>query len=148
MFLAANGAKIILWIHILAASLWIGGQVIIALLIPLLRSQPALLATAARRYQQVAWTAYIVLIGTGLLNAHNAGITWSDLLHSALGRTLLLKLGFVALSGLAAAIHAFVVAPRAGSSGPTTRLLSAVLGMLSLGAALAAALYGVLIAEA
>lgn len=148
MLLAAHGAELILWIHILAACVWVGGQITIAALIPMLRAQPALLAAAARRYQWLAWIAFALLILTGLANVHNAGIPWNHLTVSPRGRTLLVKLLFVALSGLAAAIHAFIVAPRAaGHSTAPSRALSALLGAVSLLAAIIAALYGVVIAE-
>lgn len=149
MFLSAHGGTLVLWIHMLAASLWIGGQATIAVLVPMLRAQPRLLSAAARRYQWLAWTAFGVLVVTGLANMHNAGIGLSDFTKTPQGRTLTLKLAFVALSGIAAAVHAFVVAPRAaGELNTSTRAVSATLGALSLLAAVTAALYGVIIAEA
>jgi putative copper export protein len=146
--LSLRGAEVVLWIHILAACVWIGGQVTIAFLVPLLRDEPALLRSSARRYQLVAWPAFAVLLITGLLNIHNAGISSSNLLGSAAGRTLAVKLVFVAASGLAAGVHAFVVAPRvAERSSRATRLASALLGIAALLAAAIAALYGVVIAQ-
>jgi hypothetical protein len=69
-------------------------------------------------------------------------------LDSQEGRTLAVKLAFVAMSGLSAGAHAMIQAPRhrekrAGGSG-----ISVVLGSISLVAALLAALYGVVIANA
>lgn len=148
MIWAPTGAQLVLWLHVLAACVWIGGQLTIALLIPMLRSQPALLSAAARRYQVAAWAAFAVLVITGIANVRNAGISWTQLDATAAGRTLEVKLLFVLLSGAAAAVHAFVVAPRAASSrGGRTSALSAILGAASLLAAMAAALYGVVIAE-
>ena len=141
-------AQIVLWLHILAACVWIGGQITIALLVPILRVQPALLATATRRYQWAAWSAFGVLGITGILNVHNAGISWSHLNQTTAGRTLEIKLLFVLISGAAAAVHAFLLAPRASPSrGRAARLLSALSGGASLLAAILAALYGVVIAE-
>jgi putative copper export protein len=148
MFLTPDSAQIVLWLHILAATVWIGGQITIAALLPLLRGRPELLAAGARRFQWIAWIAFGVLVLTGIWNVHNAGITLHDTSADAVGRTLVLKLGLVALSGMAAALHALVVAPRvATSTGRAPRLASAGLGALSLLAALLAALYGVVIAE-
>jgi putative copper export protein len=94
----------------------------------------------------VAWTAFLILILTGLANVHNAGIT--DLTGTPRGRTLGFKLILVAISGVCAGVHAFVVAPRASAGGGrTSRMLSAVLGAGSLVTAVAAAFYGVDIAE-
>ena len=143
--LGVSGAHLILWLHVIAACVWIGGQVTIAAVIPLLRRERELAARVGRRYQLVAWTAYAVLAVTGVLNVGNAGLQWSSLLDTPAGRTLAVKLGFVALSGLAAATHAFLQAPRAAGrrSGAVT---SSILGAVSLLAAVAAALYGVVIA--
>lgn len=137
-----------LWLHIVAATVWIGGQITLGVLVPVLRRQPVILRDAALRFQWPAWTAFAVLVLTGLINMHNASIPTAHLTDTPRGRTLSLKLVFVLISGLAAAGHAHVVAPRAGRSRSSgARAASGVLGALSLMAALAAALYGVLIAE-
>lgn len=140
------GAAIVLWVHVLAACIWIGGQVVVAALMPALPGVDGLAAAAGRRFQLIAWPAYATLIITGALNARNAGITWSDLVSSPTGRTLLVKLGFVVLSGGAAALHAFLLAPH--RRGDTARpYQSAILGSVSVLAAVIAALYGVVIAQ-
>lgn len=143
-----DGAEIVLWIHVLGACVWIGGQITVAALIPMLRDQPLLMRAAASRYQWIAWAGFAVLIITGVINTHNAGISWSHLNATGAGKTLEIKLLFVVLSGLAAAIHAFVVAPRASASRTgSNAALSAILGTASLLFAALAALYGVVIAE-
>jgi putative copper export protein len=149
VFLSVHGTAILLWIHVLAACIWIGGQITLGMLIPLLREHPGLVTTTARRFQWMAWSAFGALIVTGLANIRNAGIGLTDLTDTPTGRTLTVKLVFVAASGGAAAIHAFVMGPRA-SSRPSrrTRITSAVLGVLSLLAAMAAALYGVILVQA
>lgn len=149
MLLTPTGANLVLWLHILAAAVWIGGQLLLAMLVPVLRGEPLLVSAAARRFNLVGWIAFAVLIVTGIANIHNAGIATSNLLGTQKGRTLMLKLVFVAISGLAAAIHAYVVAPRATRQRTRgTRALSGVLGGTSFLAAVLAALYGVVIAEA
>jgi putative copper export protein len=121
---------------------------VVATSVPLLQSQPAILRAVARRYQQMAWSAFAVLVLTGLVNVRNAGIAWTVLLSTPAGRTLTIKLILVLLSGGAAALHAFLVAPRvAGSPTRPLRAASGVLSALSLLAAILAALYGVIIAE-
>lgn len=143
-----NSAEIVLWLHVLGACVWIGGQVTIAALIPMLRGQPLLMRAAAARYQWIAWSGFVLLIITGIVNARNAGISWAHLNASPAGRTLEIKLLFVLLSGVAAAVHAFIVAPRASSSRTRSNAaLSAILGTASLLFAAVAALYGVVIAQ-
>lgn len=144
--LQLDGAVIVLWLHVLAACIWIGGQVVVAVLIPALRGVEGLAAAAGRRFQLIAWPAFATLVVTGALNARNAGIAWADLVTTPTGKTLLVKLGFVFVSGAAAALHAFVLAPR--RHGDSARpALSGLLGSVSVLAAVVAALYGVLIAQ-
>jgi len=144
--LQISGPQWVLWVHVVAACIWIGGQVTVAAVIPLLRAAggegSSLAGAVGRRYQLVAWPAFAALAVTGVLNVGSAGLQWSRLLDSSAGRTLAVKLGLVALSGAAAALHAFVQAPRGRSAA-----WSAGLGSLSLLAAVAAALYGVAIAQ-
>lgn len=143
--LSISGPTLLLWLHIVAACVWIGGQATVAAVIPLLRDHHALARSVGRRYQAIAWPAFAVLIVTGVLNVGNAGLQWSHLLNSPSGRTLVVKLALVALSGVAAGVHSFLQAPRRTAGGGSP-IGSAVLGSLSLIAALLAALYGVVIA--
>ncbi len=96
----------------------------------------------ARRFAAVAWPAFAILVITGLVNMHNAGLDWSALPRTAVGRTLEVKLGLVLLSGAAAAFHT-----RLAGAGPGTAALRGLLGGLSLLAAVLAALFGVVIAQ-
>jgi putative copper export protein len=95
----------------------------------------------------VAWPAYAALVVTGIINVGNAGVQWSHLFDNDVGRTLVIKLGFVGVSGLAAAVHAFLQAPRTGDRAAGRPLASALLGSTSLVAAVVAALHGVVIAN-
>jgi putative copper export protein len=148
VYLAMNGAMLVLFLHILAATVWIGGQVTLAVLVPLLRGVEGMPTAAARRFQYLAWSAYAVLILTGIANVRNAGIGWSDLESTPAGRTLSLKLVLVIVSGVGAAVHAYSVGPRATRSGSRRfHTISGIFAGISLLAAIGAALYGVDIAE-
>jgi putative copper export protein len=148
MYLGLNGPILVLFLHILAATVWIGGQITLAMLVPLLRGVEGLATAAARRFQYLAWSAFVVLLVTGIVNAHNVGIRWSDLNATAAGRTLSLKLIFVLISGLGAAVHAYSVGPRATRARSSRmRMISGTFAGISLLAALVAALYGVDIAK-
>jgi len=120
-----------LFLHVLAASVWVGGQLTLAALVPALRAVgPEVTQAAARRFRLVAWPAFAVLLITGIWNVL-AGDT-------AGGRGLLTaKLVAVAVSGAAAYGH-----QRA-----TTRRGLAIGGALSLLGALAAMLLGVMLGE-
>ena len=94
-----------LFLHLLAATVWVGGQLTLAALVPALRRFGAEVPrAAARRFSQVAWTASAVLIVTGICNVAAAS---SEISHSASYRdTLIVKLVVVGISGLTAALHA------------------------------------------
>ena len=148
MYLPIDGAMLVLWIHILAATVWIGGQITLLALVPLLRAAEGMATAAARRFQWIAWTAFVILLVTGVANGYNAHIGWSDLHTTPAGRTLSLKLGFVVLSGIGAAVHAYYLGPRAGRApSRRARAVSGAFAGIGLLAAMVAALYGVVIAE-
>ena len=137
-----------LYLHVLGASVWVGGQFVVAYLVPLVRQQGTDVARAvARRFQQVAWPAYALLVATGIWNLLeiNVGDQEGEYLV-----TLLAKLGLVALSGIAAAWHALLTAPKVTAAQTESealrrRAMSAATGASSLLFALAAALLGVLL---
>jgi putative copper export protein len=93
-----------LFLHVLAATVWVGGQLTLAALVPALRRFGTDVAgTAARRFNQVTWTAIGVLIVTGIWNI---AAVRPQISHSASYRTtLIVKLVVVAVSGVAAALR-------------------------------------------
>lgn len=103
--LAVSLGTIRLFLHILAATVWVGGQLTLAALVPALRRFGAEVPqTAARRFNQVAWVAFGILIVTGVWNITAVSHQVS---HSASYRTtLIVKLVVVAISGVTALLHA------------------------------------------
>ena len=131
--LAVSWDTIRLFLHILAATVWVGGQITLAALIPVLRRLGAEIPrAAARRFNQVAWPAFGVLILTGIWNVAAVRSKVSGSYET----TLIIKIAVVAVSGAAAALHA-----RASS-----RTGLAVFGALTGISALAAVFLGVLLA--
>jgi putative copper export protein len=58
-----------LFLHGLAATVWVGGQLSLAGLVPgLRRISPSAPRAMRRRFAQLAWPAYGVLIATGIWN--------------------------------------------------------------------------------
>ena len=98
--ITADGIR--LFLHVLAATIWVGGQITLGALVPVLRSAGAEVPKqAARAFGRIAWSAFAVLIATGIWNVAAAGGTDAGGYQVTLG----LKLGVVALSGLAAYAH-------------------------------------------
>ncbi len=131
--LPVTATTIRLFLHVLAATVWVGGQLTLAGLVPGLRTvstdAPRI---AARNFNRLAWPAFGVLVVTGVWNIVELEPTWD----SDYGRTLVVKIAVVAVSGLTALAHA--------RSRSRTRL--AVFGALTAVSALLALFLGILLA--
>ena len=56
-------------LHLLAATVWVGGQIVLAGLVPSLRTLgPDAPKKVAQRFNQLAWPAYGLLLMTGVWN--------------------------------------------------------------------------------
>ena len=129
-----------LFLHVLAASIWVGGQFVLAGLVPTVRElSPEGPAKAARAFNRLAWPAYGVAVITGMWNI--LVVPLGDLPHPEIE----IKLLVVALSGIGAVLHQF--AKRIGSSlqlgEKATTALLAVGGAMSSVFAVAAMWVGV-----
>jgi putative copper export protein len=128
--LSVSWTTIRLFLHLLAATVWVGGQLTLLGLVPTLRAlSPEAPRAAARKFNVIAWSAFAVLVVTGIWNllAIDVGdqtTAW----HASLG----LKLVLVAASGIAAAFHA----------GARSKVVLAVGGAVGLLAALGAVFVG------
>lgn len=122
-----------LFLHVTAATIWLGGQITIAALIPALRGTRAdVPATAAKAFSRIAWPAFGVTILTGIWNV----AAEHDKNHGAYSHTLTLKIVLVVLSGLAAFLQT-----RTGSKART-----AAFGALATVFALGAVFTGIMLA--
>ena len=98
------------YLHLLAASLWAGGLVTLALLVwPL---APALRRRAFLGFSRLATVLVGVLVLAGTYLSILRLPTLSDLWSSGYGRTLLVKLSIVCVALGWGALHHFVVRPR------------------------------------
>lgn len=120
------------FLHVLAAAVWVGGQVALAGVVGALRpAGPEAVSAVARRFQVVAWPAFFVLVVTGVWNLMDVG--WSDA-TSEWQATLMAKLGLVLLSGAGALAHSMIGARNRALSGAAAGVgLLAALGALFLG---------------
>ncbi len=99
--LAVHIETVRLFLHVLAATVWVGGQLTLAALVPVARTAGAdVPRMMARRFNLVAWPAFVVLVLTGIWNIAAEGDKGPDYRH-----TLELKLAVVFVSGLAAFLH-------------------------------------------
>ncbi len=113
------------WLHVLAAAIWVGGLIFVALVVVPVIRRPELQGAAARlihftgiRFRWVGWACFVLLFLTGLFNVLVRGIAWADLLAAQFwtgpfGKLLAAKLVVFALILASSAVHDFVVGPRA-----------------------------------
>ena len=96
-----DGFRLVL--HVLAATLWVGGQFTMVGLLPTIRGlgedAPK---KVARALAWLLWPAYAVLVVTGLWNiqavdAHHASSTWNAVLG--------IKITFVVIAGVGVFLH-------------------------------------------
>jgi putative copper export protein len=134
--LPVHAESVRLFLHVLGATVWVGGQIVLAALVPALRRTGGRDATlaAARRFQLVAWPAFALLLATGVWNLF--AVHAADQSSSYL-RTLFVKLVLVAVSGIGALGHT-LFARRSPA-------LGGVLAGVGLLAALGATFLGVLL---
>ena len=101
--LSVHWSTVRLFLHVLGATVWVGGQLTLAGLVPGLRAiGPDAPRTVARRFNRIAWPAYGLLVGTGIWNVVAVHATW----RGRYGATLIAKVVVVGLSGASAALHA------------------------------------------
>jgi putative copper export protein len=123
-----------LTLHVLAASIWVGGQLVMMGLVgPARGLGPDAPRTLARAFSRLAWPAYAVLVITGFWNLST--FQW-DGQTSAWKAVLIAKIVVVAAAGAGSLLHA-----RA-----TSRTALAVWGSVAGLASVAALVMGVLLA--
>lgn len=121
-------------LHVLAAAVWVGGQIVMMGLVGPARSLGGdATKTLARAFAVLAWPAYAVLVATGIWNIAAVGYSSQD---SAWQAVLMAKIAVVVLAGVGAYLH-----QRA-----TTRSQLALWGSLSGTASVVALVMGILLA--
>jgi len=134
--LATAVDSIRLWLHVLGATVWVGGQLTLAALVPALRAAgPDVPKRAAQAFNRVAWPAFGLLLVTGVWNviavnhAHHPGSAYQGVLAA--------KMVVVAASGISAWQHTKATSPKGlavwGAVTGLTALSSLYLGVLLAG---------------
>jgi putative copper export protein len=129
--LPVTAVDVRLFLHVIAATVWVGGQFTLAGLVPTVRALgPDAPRTVARAFNRIAWPAFAVLVLTGIWNVLEVDVGDRTTEYQV---TLFVKLLVVAVSGVSAAFHI-----RA-----TSKVGLAVGGALSAASALAAVFLGI-----
>jgi putative copper export protein len=121
-------------LHVLAASIWVGGQIVMMGLVGPARSLgPGAPNLLARAFARLAWPAYAVLVITGFWNIST--FQWADQ-STAWKAVLIAKIVVVAAAGVGSLLHA------RATSRPAVAVWGSVAGLSSV----AALVMGVLLA--
>jgi len=111
-------AIVIDWLHLLAASLWIGGMMYIATnYLPVLRRLPFLqqarsLVTVLPYFTPLAIAGVLIMAVTGPFNAAFHMTSLQQFLSTAYGRALLIKIALIGGLLITSAIHIGILRPR------------------------------------
>jgi putative copper resistance protein D len=114
---------LLVWLHVLAATVWVGGLAFFVLvLVPELRQRreavAALVERLGYRFRAVGWAVLALLVVSGLQLARVRGLDLDHPFTSALwqtdvGRALLAKICLVAATLTVSGVHDYYVGPRA-----------------------------------
>lgn len=141
------------WLHIFAATVWVGPQVFLAAVaIPAVRTvqdakeRARLMRLITTRFGYLAWAAMLVLVVTGIGNMYENDLSIDYLFDHNWGTIFEVKMTLVIATVVLTALHSFVVGPRMlrlqdsvtdeTQLGPMRRLsimISGVNGLMALG---------------
>jgi putative copper resistance protein D len=148
------------WLHILAATIWVGPQVFLfAVAVPALRTvadvkeRARLIRLITTRFGYLAWGAMAVLVVTGIGNLFENDRSIHYLFHHHFGAIFQVKMTLVAATVILTAVHSFVIGPRMlalqesvtdqsqiASMRRASIIISSINGLLALGILFCAAL--------
>ena len=131
--LPVHASTIRLFLHVLGATVWVGGQIALAALVPVTRRTGGVETTRAlaRRFQLLAWPAFALLVATGIWNLFAEHVSDQSASYDT---TLLVKLLLVGVSGAGALSHTLLARSRPALGGALAGVaLLAALGATFLG---------------
>ena len=94
---------IVTWIHLISASIWVGGSIFLGVVLaPLLKKMSLsieerleLMIKVGRRFNKIALPSLVILIGTGIYNSHLVLQSTEILFTSSYGAFLITKIVLV-----------------------------------------------------
>lgn len=108
---------IITWIHLVASAIWVGGSLFIAMVFaPVLKTMSSsveerlqIMIKVGRKFNRVAVPSLLVLIVTGVFNAHQMLIRPDFLFSTSYGMLLTIKIVFVVALIAAFGVHVRII---------------------------------------
>jgi len=120
----SNTEEVVDWLHLSAATLWVGGLMQLAVVV--WPGPRELRSVAFRRFSRLATGCVAVLVGAGTYLSIERLPQLHDLWRSGYGHVLLVKLGLVAVALAWGGAHQFLVLPHIETAG--SRLTRSLLG--------------------
>ena len=104
---------IVSWIHLISASIWVGGSIFLGVVLaPLLKKMSLsieerleLMIKVGRRFNKIALPSLVILIGTGIYNSHLVLQSPEILFSSSYGAFLITKIVLVIALIVTFAVH-------------------------------------------
>lgn len=129
--LSPSLATVRVTLHVLAATIWVGGQFTLAGLLPVLRQHEGSAKRAALAFNRIAWPAFFVLVLTGTWNLAAVDITNTSNSYQV---TVFVKVTVAMVAGMATAIHSLgqskIALALGGAVGALASLAAVFLGVL------------------
>ena len=130
--LTPTAATLRLFLHVLAATVWVGGPLTLAGLVPGLRAlSPDAPRTVARRFNRIAWPAFGLLVLTGMWNIAAIDVPATSTDYQV---TLFLHVSIAVVSGISAFAHTRATSKAmlavGGAIGGLSALVALFLGVL------------------
>jgi putative copper export protein len=114
-----------IFLHILAVAVWVGGQIVLAGLVPAIRtSAPEVLPKVAQAFARVAWPAMIVIVFTGMWGLTSSSASESDTEYMV---TFAVKMVMVFIAIAATIVHSQGSSKAAKAIGGALGLLGSLL---------------------
>lgn len=120
------------FLHLIAVAVWVGGQIVLAGIVPQLRSvAPEAMKTVAQGFARIAWPAFLVIVFTGMWGLGTIDVADQS---SAYLATFGIKMLLVGAAVIATLIHSQGTSKAAkgigGAASLLTSLLAAFAGVL------------------
>lgn len=104
---------LIMWAHLVAASIWVGGSIFIGIVLaPLLKTMSdtvegrlSIMIRVGRKFNKIAIPSLLILIVTGIYNSSNLLVRPSLILSTTYGQILVIKVILVIILLVTFAIH-------------------------------------------
>jgi putative copper export protein len=128
--LSPTASTIRLFLHVLGATVWVGGQIVLGGLVPVLRREaPEATKAVARAFARMAWPAFALLVVTGVWNLAEIDVADTSTSYQV---TMFVKVALSLTAAVAVAIHSIGRSKLALALGGAIGLLAS-LGALFVG---------------